>query len=467
MEAPVSRLVGVSTLLRGMRIASPSAPPYVAGSFQDEIMMSENIHKQAKRRQDERLTQSANDLRQAKRHSSPAESSRSLPPSRSESRTDLTASVICAPTSPVSLYESSSGGSNGSASPNGLVVTPHIHYRTQPSHRLNPHTEVYGLDGLRLQLENYVLTVLEGGDELLPDHASQHIFWSFTPYGSGVFTLVDNFCRYHSINLLHVSTRAPRNNVNFCLEVPYEDGRYQAIMAQALSMAPCILFIDRIDPHFSTEYETRGLQLIDNWDSITESSSSAGGAVPRVWTVISASDSLADLYHKWPINPFSRLSRWETIRAPLDAKECVGIVMQTIAAKIVSSNIQADDRPAPVGENAPEEALHTFRVQTENSVFLRLLHAQRKVAEPVAKAFHSHVLLCTPPSAPIPFSVEPWWLHTAVVDAFRLAAERFRTLRRASPHGTQLDRKMLLPTKEDLIQGLKRLPTPFVREFRA
>lgn len=460
-DARRTTLGAIGNALRELRINRDlSVPPYVEGSFQKDMLRADDdVRPIGKRRASDRLTQSAADIPQplVKRAASPAldqHSAQSLPSSRSESHGDLTTIPSWpVPGSPLADPLISASAVN----PSVLFVKPYTHHRRVPSHQLNPYEGVYGLDGLRAQLTNYVLPVLEG-DELLADNGAYHMFWSYTPYGSGVFTLIDNFCRFHSINMLHVSTRAPRNNDNICSNVAYEDGQYRDIMFQAIAMAPCILLIDRIDPHFSIEYVCRGIQLVNTWDAIVEQSD---GSIPKVWTVISSSASLASLY-RFTINPFKRFHGWETGREPLSASECVNLMMQTTAAQITSANIQADDRPNPPAVET-EEAQRAYREELQRSAFMRILGQQRSIVEPIGRALHSHVLLCTPEDAPTPYCVEPHWLHTAVVAAFRRASERYRSQRRSSP--TTPTRSILLPTREDLLDAIHHIPTPLVEEF--
>ena len=100
-----------------------------------------------------------------------------------------------------------------------------------------------------------------------------------------------------------------------------------------------------------------------------------------------------------------------------------------------------------------------------DSRFLAIISSKQTVITRLSALLHNNVLKATPKNAPMLYAVDPWWFHAGVVESFRLSGERYRNQRRATQPGVVLKRDILVPTDEELLQGLKRLPTPMVAEL--
>ncbi len=319
---------------------------------------------------------------------------------------------------------------------------------TQATHLLDPYHSIFGCNRLLMRLCMHVLPQLE--TSIVGDTGESHIFWHASNSGSGAKTFIDNICLRHRINLCIVSTSAPRTNEGLCPNIRYTAGKYLHILETAIQKEPCIIFLDRVDSHFDSQYTTAGHELIAAWDSIVESS--AGVPLPRVWIVISHRQPLAS-FRPNTHNPFNRLRNWESVCEQISAGDCFHILANCYAYYAAEAQVLEDDRPPhPSGQATPEK-LDEYQYQLEASQMHVILKEKDVFLHRAARLIHEATTLKG-------FFVIPSWLNDAMRRAFYFASERVANEERKL--GTPLPINSRLPTEVEMIAGVHCIGVDFL-----
>lgn len=215
--------------------------------------------------------------------------------------------------------------------------------------RLDPDTQVFGQAALRDVLVRCLTSIRAPEDRGGPLAATdEHLFWHTSPYSSGARTMVEAFCDKHRLNLLVAWTKAPRNVSDICTEIPHTDGQYSALLRDAVSCAPCVVFIDRLDHHFEYGYERAGHELIGTWDSLAEVARSRRVPTPPVFIVISSAVSVGSMVGLTAVSPFNRMHHHETFSTSLTPSECVTILVDGYMHRACRAGIVLYDTRSPV-----------------------------------------------------------------------------------------------------------------------
>ena len=305
--------------------------------------------------------------------------------------------------------------------------------------RLDPDTQVFGCDELRRRLKRCFATFMAPEDVRAPVTIHDpHIFWHTSLYGSGTRTMVESLCAKNLINLIVASTQAGRNSNDLCIALPFAQGQYARMVEDAIRIAPCVLFIDRLDPHFEINYEEAGHELIGAWDAYEERCNRSNTPVPFVWIVISTAYSLSHTMGHSAVNPMPRLYQHETMSEALGVNECTEILCNSYMFRACKAQIVLYDYPSATS--------------TVESEYLRMRNnivpLMRHIAQGMHQAAFQHKFL-----------MKGIWLFTLIKAAFEAAAIRVSCdeTTPSQPRGlTQLQR--YLPTREEICKAVRCLP---------
>lgn len=319
-----------------------------------------------------------------------------------------------------------------------------------PVPRLDPDTQVFGCEALKTRLKRCINIVTAPESLRAPVMIQEpHVLWHTSPFGSGTRTFVESFCAKNRINLMVAYTHNPRNPHDFVLELPFVKGQYASMVEEAIRISPCILFMDRLDPHFEINYESAGHELVGTWDAYEERCNQVGVPVPPVWILISTAYSLGSTTNRACINPLPRLHQYETCSEGLGVRECATILCDNYMHRACKASIFSYDVPsrvtfAGIPSSSEEPSDYEAHLKTISPVMLQIATKLHFVA-------HQNN-----------FTVKGAWLAALVRTAFETAIHRVNGSGATSASTTathdsaQLAR--FLPTTTELFSAAKSLP---------
>lgn len=372
----------------------------------------------------------------------------------SHSARSSTASIGCA----ASQSGGGGGGGGGSSPRRTAIVTAEDAFRITTAFypfgsspagrctelRLDPDTQVFGCDELRRRLKRCFASASASAETRAPFTVQEpHILWHTSPFGSGARTMVESLCAKYRMNLIVASTQSGRNVSDLCVYVPFTKGQYAAMVDDAIRASPCVLFIDRIDPHFEVNYEETGHELIGSWDAYEQRCLQAEAQVAQVWIVISTAHSLASTMQRSAITPLPRMHQHESTSEALGVRDCVEILCNTYMLRAHRARIVSYDCPSDADQS------------DDDSEYVQLRRSVEPLMARIAQAMHRAAIDAG-------FSVRPLWLATVVKTAYEYAAIRvscddvLSAPPSADPSNGLLRR--YLPSTEEVARAVRCLP---------
>jgi hypothetical protein len=320
--------------------------------------------------------------------------------------------------------------------------------------RLDPDSQVFGHAALRDVLVRCLTSIRAPEDRNGPLAATdEHLFWHTSPYSSGARTMVETFCSKHKLNLFVAWTKAPRNVSDICTDIPYTDGQYSSLLRDAVSYAPCVVLIDRLDQHFEYGYERAGHELIGTWDSLAEIARSRQVPTPQVFIVISSAVSVGSMVGLTAVSPFNRMHHHETFSTSLTPSECVVILVDGYMHRACKAGIVLYDTKSPVTVTQHQQPTTTMALQSEYDAHRgNVFEPLKLLGETMHRFAHSQNWV-----------VKSGWFVFVIEKAFVLASRRVTSS--ATPTPLVKDFGAYLPTIDELWQAARMLPLGGFRDL--
>lgn len=355
------------------------------------------------------------------------------------------------------LYNTGSAGLSLNGSNSSLAGSSHYNPNSL-NIRLDPDTQVFGHAELREVLVRCLTSIRAPEDRNGPLAATEeHLFWHTSPYSSGARTMVETFCSKHKLNLFVAWTKAPRNVSDICTDIPYTDGQYSSLLRDAVSYAPCVVLIDRLDHHFEYGYERAGHELIGTWDALAEVSRSRQVPIPQVFIVISSAVSVGSMVGLTAVSPFNRMHHHETSSTSLTPSECVVILVDGYMHRACRSGIVLYDTKSPV--TVPQSQHHhhqstalVARQSEYDAHRSRVFEALKLLGETMHRFAHSQNWV-----------VKSGWFVFVIEKAYVLASRRVTSS--STPTPLVKDFGAYLPNVDELWQAARMLPLGGFREL--
>lgn len=308
---------------------------------------------------------------------------------------------------------------------------------------IDPDAMIYGCSALRCKLKSMMLNAaMPANQRGAPFPDDRRLMWHASHYGSGTRMLAETLCKKYRTNLVVAFTQAPRNTAGVCTDVPYREGVYSELLRLAISLAPCVLFIDRIDPHFECQYEKTGHELLGAWETYVEACKYHARPVAEVSILISMTNRVVDCLNYCLVIPYARLRTCETVFEGLSVSECAEILCNTYMHRACVNRLIPYD-PQPRSGAGEDSSLMPTVTSTYDNV--------RQGIAPTAQALGARLHRA---AFDAKCGVQIKWLSDTITCAF------FRASSRAESMGltpTDENLREFLPTKEDLEASLMPL----------
>lgn len=291
--------------------------------------------------------------------------------------------------------------------------------------------QIFGLNLCRHLLDGHV-----GAPYETPNYYSGHllrpnqIMYLFGPDGSGFRTLVTNYCRERRINVIIVTGGPPAT--------AYDVGTYAALLDRAVAMQPCVVFIDRLDTHWSQQfYDRTGVELFSEWK---RRGFQHCRPLTNVWFVISGTVPIDQLHQSFHQEVQSAWAVTEALE-----NDQITLTMAQVYAQCLREVGFQDDRPSPPRRNEPSiQVLRQIAERMEQSRFQALLVSQKPLLEAIALRIGNGAQQSKR-------FVIPRMMAEVVRQAFFRAIHR---LQQRPPHDRVIDERVL-PTQEDFVASVR------------